>query len=79
MQMIQSSSFLKNKEQAALKLTPLMNNVSDWLTSSCLTLNVGKTVGMYFSNKRNAQQQPDILVKGEVIKIVDNFKSMSQL
>ena len=64
----------KNREQAASKLTAVLNKVSDWLTSSCLTLNVSKTVGMYFSNKRNAQQQPDIFVNGEVITIVDNFK-----
>ena len=50
----------RNREQPA----SVLHKVSDWLTSSCLTLVVSKTVGMYFSNKR----------KGEVIQIVDNFK-----
>ena len=65
----------KTREQAAAKLTAVLTKVSDWLTLSCLTLNVSKTVGMYFSIKRNiTQHQPDICFLGEVIHIVDHFK-----
>jgi len=65
----------KTREQAALKLTAALNKVSDWLNHSCLTLNVSKTVAMYFSIKRfNTKQQPNIIVQGEVINTVDNFK-----
>lgn len=64
----------KTREQAASKLTVVLNNVSDWLTHCCLTFNVSKTVGMHFSVKRNNTHQPDILVKGEVINIVEHFK-----
>ena len=65
----------KTRQQAALKLTSALNKVSDWLTYNCLTLNVSKTVAMYFSIKRgDVNQQPDIFVKGEGIKTVDNFK-----
>ncbi len=41
---------------------------------SCLTLNVSKTMGMYFSINRVDERCPYILVKGEVINIVKHFK-----
>lgn len=39
------------KQQAALKLTSAMNYITTWLDRSCLTLNVGKTVSMFFSKR----------------------------
>lgn len=64
----------KTKEHAAKKLTAALKEVSDWLYRSCLTLNVSKTVGMFFSIKKNEEHCSDILVNGEVINIVDHFK-----
>lgn len=61
----------KTKEHAAKKLTAALKEVSDWLYRSCLTLNVSKTVWMFFSIKKNEEH---ILVNGEVINIVDHFK-----
>ncbi len=66
--------YAKTKDQAAIKLTAALNKVSDWLCHSCLTLNVSKTVGRFFSIKKVDERCPDILVKGEVINIVDHFK-----
>ncbi len=52
MQMIQLF-ILKTKEQAAIKLTAALNKVSDWLCHPCLTLNVSKTVGMFFFDQES--------------------------
>ncbi len=43
-------TYAKTKEQAAIKLIAALNKVSD--CHSCLTLNVSKTVGIYFSIKK---------------------------
>ncbi len=66
--------YAKTKDHAAIKLNAALNKVSDWLCHSCLTLNVSKTVGRFFSIKKVDERCPDILVKGEVINIVDHFK-----
>lgn len=41
----------KDKQQAANKLTAALVYISDWLSNSCLQLNVNKTVCMFFSRK----------------------------
>ncbi len=72
-------TYAKTKEQAAIKLTAALNKVSDWLCHSCLSLNMSKTVGMYFSIKKADERCPDILVKGEVINIVEHFKYLGMI
>jgi len=51
-----------------------MSKVSDWLYDSCLTLNVEKTVTMFFTNRSKVNTYPEVLVNGQYIKHVDRFK-----
>lgn len=60
----------RSKEHAAAKLTASMSKVSDWLANSCLTLNLSKTVCMYFTARINNSVNPDISINGEVITSV---------
>ena len=64
----------KNVTEVAVKLTKAMNKVSDWLYNSCLTLNVEKTVTMFFTNRCKLKSYPDIVVNGQKIKHVEQFK-----
>ncbi len=43
------------------------------------SLNMSKTVGMYFSIKKADERCPDILVKGEVINFVEHFKYLGMI
>lgn len=63
----------KTAELAAAKLTAALDRIQHWLDQSCLSLNVSKTKGMFFS-KTKVQPMVDILIKGERIDIVTNFK-----
>lgn len=53
----------KNANEAAKTVTTEMSKVVTWLQSCCLTLNVDKTVAMYFTNKRISTDCPDIFYK----------------
>lgn len=64
----------KNQKEVAKILTKAMENVAKWLFDSCLTLNVGKTVSMYFTNRNELRDCPDICVNGQNIKNVHEFK-----
>lgn len=64
----------RSKEHAAAKLTASMSKMSDWLANSCLTLNLSKTVGMYFTVRINNSVNPVILINGEVITSVTHVK-----
>ena len=56
-----------------LRLLEVMKNVSECL-DSFLTLNVVKTVAIYFSIKQKQQVYPDILIHGQKIKTVIELK-----
>lgn len=45
----------KTAEEVAQKLTKEMRKVSLWLKKSCLTLNLDKTVSMFFTNRYKIQ------------------------
>ncbi len=47
-----------------------MAEVFDWLNKSCLSLNVNKTLCMYFTAQKHNSVNPDIVFNGEVIKCV---------
>uniref|UniRef100_A0AAR2J957 Reverse transcriptase domain-containing protein n=1 Tax=Pygocentrus nattereri TaxID=42514 RepID=A0AAR2J957_PYGNA len=64
----------KNKQQAASELTAAMVLISDWLSNSCLYLNINKTVCMFFSQKLTEMIQADVLVRGEKLKLVSDTK-----
>ena len=63
----------KNKQLAADRLNEAMVHVSDWLRSSCLHLNTNKTVCMFFS-RNSTLPDPDIVVNGNSIQVVSEFK-----
>ncbi len=64
----------KNRQQAVNILIEVLVHVSDWLSNSDLHLNISKTVCMYFSQKLTVIPHPDVLVKGEKLKVVSDFK-----
>ena len=57
-------------------LTPnAMVNSTAWLEQSCLLLNTSKIVAMFFSKShRNFYVEPDVLVSGERLQIVSEYK-----
>uniref|UniRef100_A0A3Q3GPI5 Reverse transcriptase domain-containing protein n=1 Tax=Labrus bergylta TaxID=56723 RepID=A0A3Q3GPI5_9LABR len=63
----------KTKHLAAAQLTKAMNQITNWLNSSCLQLNVNKTVGMFFT-KRQCNIVSNIIISGQNISIVPPFK-----
>ena len=63
----------ENKQLAADRLNEAMVHVSDWLRSSCLHLNTNKTVCMFFS-RNSTLPDPDIVVNGNSIQVVSEFK-----
>ena len=64
----------KNRQLVVYKLTEAMVHVSTWMTNSCLHLNINKTVFLYFSRKSMDSSQPAVLVNGENLKVVSNFR-----
>ena len=50
-----------------------MDQITRWLDSSCLQLNINKTVGMFFT-KRQCDIVPNITIAGQNISIVPQFK-----
>ena len=57
----------KTTELAAAKLTITLERVMHWLDQSCLSLNVNKTKGMFFSKTMVQPPNADIFIKGEKI------------
>lgn len=64
----------KTAELAAAKLTIALERITHWLDQSCLSLNVNKTKGMFFSKTMVQPPNTDILIKGEKIDIITDFK-----
>lgn len=64
----------RDMEQVASKLSLAMDKISNWLKSSCLTLNIEKTVGMYFAKSNKVKDMPNIYVNGQKINIVTEIK-----
>lgn len=64
----------KNKKQGKAELSASIVNISNWLTNSCLHLNVSKTVCMFFFPKSvNSDPDPDVFVTGRRLAIVHEF------
>ena len=51
-----------------------MQKVALWLQNSCLTLNLEKTVTMFFTNRHILKDCPNVSVNGQTIDNVDIFK-----
>ncbi len=63
----------RTTELAAEKLSVAMERITQWLEQSCLTLNTGKTKGMFFSKMKACSSNADIFINGEKIEIVTEF------
>ncbi len=63
----------RTAELAAEKLNVAMERIAQWLDKSCLTLNTGKTKGMFFSKMKACSSKADIFINGEKIEIVTEF------
>uniref|UniRef100_A0A3P8TK54 Reverse transcriptase domain-containing protein n=1 Tax=Amphiprion percula TaxID=161767 RepID=A0A3P8TK54_AMPPE len=61
-------------EEVAQKLTIEMRKVSNWLKNSCLTLNVEKTVSMFFTKSFKLQNCPKVMIEGQPIQNVEQYK-----
>ncbi len=68
----------KTAELAARKLTVVMERITEWLDQSCLSLNISKTKGMFFS-KTKESINADIYIKAEKIEIVSEIKYLGVL
>lgn len=64
----------KSATEVAKTLTKAMQKVALWLHNSCLTLNLEKTVTMFFTNRLTLKECTDISVNGQTINNVDKFK-----
>lgn len=63
-----------NKRQAAEELSAAMINISNWLVNLCLHLNTDKTVCMFFSKSTNRDPDPDVIVAGKRLPVVQELK-----
>ena len=63
----------KSTEEVASKLTEALSLIANWLELSCLQLNISKTVAMFFS-KNNKIIKPEILISGERLQVVTEYK-----
>ncbi len=64
----------KSKQEAATKLSAALAPVSHWLNESCLHLNTKKTVCMFFSRQSAEGDQLSVVVNGESLDVVEEFK-----
>lgn len=72
-------TYAKSAQQAATKLSNALVGVAEWLDQSCLTLNIGKTKGMFFSKTKLNIPDVNICIKGEQIETVTEFKYLGVL
>jgi len=63
----------RTAELTAEKLKAAMERNTQWLEQSCLSLNIGKTKGMFFSKTNVQSPNVDIFINGEKIEIVNEF------
>ena len=64
----------KNKKRAADELSAAMVYVSYWLTSSCLHLNIRKSVCMFFLKSAKKDPEPAVLVAGRKLLVMNEYK-----
>lgn len=64
----------KNMTEAAQILTTALSHVQDWLTNSCLALNVKKSVCMYFAKQPLRPDHSGVFLKGEELALVGEFR-----
>lgn len=64
----------KNTTEAAQTLTTAMVHVQDWLTKTCLSLNVKKSVGMIFAKQPPKIVHSGVFLGGEELALVNEFR-----
>uniref|UniRef100_A0A8C1JD21 Reverse transcriptase domain-containing protein n=1 Tax=Cyprinus carpio TaxID=7962 RepID=A0A8C1JD21_CYPCA len=66
-------TYAKTAESAAEKLKAATEKITQWLEQSCLSLNISKTKGFFFSKTNVKPPDVDICINGEKIEIVNEF------
>ena len=69
----------RSKADVVDKLTRSMAQVTTWLRECCLQLNVSKTVSMFFCKTNKPTSDHHIIVAGEKLQIVSEFKYLGVL
>ena len=69
----------KNKTEAVITINQELAKISEWLAANKLSLNVGKSQLLIFSNKKNPENAGDIMMNGEKLKEVDHAKYLGVL
>lgn len=64
------------KQQAAYRLTNAISHLTVWLNQSRLKLNVTKTISMLFSVRPCTTSGPDLLISGQKLHVVSEFKNV---
>jgi len=59
----------KSAIQVAKTLTKAMQKVALWLHNSCLTLNLEKTVTVFFTKRLTLKECPDVSVNEQTLNI----------
>jgi len=63
-----------DKQQAAYKLTAVMDGVMQWLSDSCLYLNIKKNACMFLTKRSSDNSVANIYIAGEQLSMVSDFK-----
>ncbi len=61
-------------DQAAVQLTNSTLKITEWLKHNCLQLNLSKTVCMFFNKSKSCCAEPDVVIDGERLQVVSDFK-----
>ena len=69
----------KNKTDAVIIINQELAKISEWLAANKLSLNVGKSQLLIFSNKKNPENAGDIIMNGEKLEEVDHAKYLGVL
>ena len=69
----------RSKADVVDKLTRSMAQVTTWLRECCLQLNVSKTVSMFFCKTNKPTSDHHIIVAGEKLQVVSEFKYLGVL
>ena len=65
--------------RVADQLTDSLQHIKKWLNQNCLQLNVSKSVCMFFSKTKIHCPEPEVVVDGERLRVVSDFKYLGVL
>ena len=64
----------KTAEEAATKVTDVLENITSWLNNNCLQPNISKTVFMFFSKGHSIITEQDAFFSGRRLQVVSEYK-----